>query len=574
MQQDRTETTERGGGGAWLPWVLAATIVTFVVMAYRPVLGHGFLNWDDDRNFVLNEAYRGLGGEELAWAWRTYHLGVWQPLAWVLFGLQHAIGGMQPGVYNAVSLAWHVAVALLVYALAVRLIRVSSRDDLTGRRVTVHLAAAGAALLFAVHPLRVEAVAWVSCQPYLPAAFFFFLGVFVYVGGHSDRPGRSLRAVALALVCYVVAVGFKAVAISLPVVLLICDVYPLRRLGGRADWATPSARRALVEKIPFVFVAVFVAIWAAEAKDASQSRMPLAALDVSERVAQGAYGLVFYLARTIVPTDLHAYYRLPADMQLATPRYMVMAAAVVVVGVLLVLFRRRVPAVVAAVAAYGVILLPNLGLVQISQQAAADRYSYLATVPLVLLLAGGLYAAWRRLERPAVVAATMLVVAVAGGVLATAAQRQTAIWRTSEALWAATIAADPECAVAECNLGHALVMKGRFAEASGHLSRAIDLRPDFAFAWGNLAAILLEAGRYDEAVLCGERALELGPDLADGDRARIHALLGEAYAALRKDEPAWRHTRAAQRLGFEEAARMVEYLRRFSEEPREDASNP
>lgn len=554
----------------WLTPAALIVIAAATVAAFAPGLGGEFLNWDDDRNFLRNDSFRGIGWDRMVWAWQTYHLGVWQPLAWLALGVQWCVGGLDARVYHLVSLVVHVANAWLFYALTFRLIRRARSDDTFDPR-SAKIGAALVSGLFAVHPLRVEAVAWISAQPYLPSVFFYLLAIHAYLGAHRDgqrigrgRPGYTLASAwfgCIAFLCFVAAVLFKAVAVSLPCVLLVLDYYPLRRIGGRAGWFSRTARRAVIEKFPYFLAAVVIATWAVQAKDYNESRAPLAEFKPSARLAQAAYGLVFYVTRSVTPVDLSPYYRLPDDVGLTQPPYALCAGGAAAAALGLYFRRRKWTAAWAACIAYGVILLPNLGLVQISQQTAADRYAYLGTMPPAALLAGGVAELLRRGRStrwmtPAVgVAALMMGVA-----LARASRAYVAVWHDSESLWRRVIRLDPDCAVAHCNLGEALLRRGEYGEASRHLSRAIDLEDDFAFAYTNFAVLLCRAGRFDDAASAARRALEADPPLPPADQARTHAVLGQAYAGMKQYSLAFRHTRRALEMGFGEAQKMLDLL--------------
>jgi len=562
-------------------WFVSATVTLVVVtsVAFWPGLDGDFLNWDDDRNFVDNMSYRGVGFEQLRWAWQTYHLGVWQPLSWLLLGLQYEIGGMDAAVYHRASLVLHIINTVVFYVLAVVMARVASTQT---RRVSlsgVHLCAAGVAMLFAVHPLRVEAVAWISCQPYLPAALLYMLAVLAYIWGYRPLPsamgGHPYATrwgwLTVVFVCYMTAVTSKAVAVTFPVVLLILDVYPLRRWGGRNGWLSRAGFRVWMEKLPFLVLALLVSLWAAAAKDYSESRVPFSAYDVDARLAQSAYGVIFYLDKTIRPADLIPYYRLPEGLSLLAWRYGIPAITVLVVTVGLVFMRRRWPAVLAAWFAYVVILLPNLGVLQISQQIATDRYSYVAILPVMLLLAGGLYRLWLRFSSGRWVVRSALVVGIVAATtgLVSASRHQCLVWRDSVNLWQANLAVDPKCAVAECNLGAALLDMGDYVQASQHLSRAIDLQPDFAFAYSNLGTILYQAGHFEDAVMCYQQAITAAPGLGGLDLAKTHAGLGAAYEELGHYDQAWTHAITASDLGFEKAQKLIDRLHAVSGAPRE-----
>jgi tetratricopeptide (TPR) repeat protein len=443
-----------------------------------------------------------------------------------------------------------------LYWLIVRLLGWATNPSDRSYEFWRRVSAAAATLLFAVHPLRVEAVAWVSAQPYLPAVFFYLLAIHAYLEYQSPRrkSGRTFWLVATYL-SFTLAVLFKAVAISLPVVLLILDYYPLRRRGVRI----------LLDKLPLAIIAIPICIWAVAAKDIGDSRAPLSEFSTDARLAHAAYGLVFYLARSIVPDNLSPYYSLPKNLSLVTGRFALAAAFVVAITVMAVLMRRRWPGVLAAWIAYGVILLPNLGVIQISQQLAADRYSYLAMMPWAMLIAGGLtVVSQREASRRAGIGPALLFLAVLTATgLIWASRNQAHMWHDSKTLWSRALEVEPDNAVAHCNLGEALLRERRYGDASFYLSRAIDLDPDFAFAYSNFAVVLSNAERYEDAVAAAQRALAAHPPLTGRDLGRVHAVLGQAYAGLRNDDLAMEHTLKARELGFVEADKMIEYLRKF-----------
>ena len=238
-------------------WLVAIPLALIVIAAFIPALDNGFVNWDDDQNFLDNPFYRGLGVAQVKWAWSTFWLGVYQPLAWLLFEAQYVFWKLDPRGYHLTSLLLHTANAVVLYVLTVTLLVRCRPDSCLRGPWTCSLGAGLATALFAVHPLRVEAVAWASCQPYLPCALFSMLAVLAYLRafamGSSPRWGWLVGS----FVLFVAALLSKAVAVSLPAVLLILDVYPLRRFGdGPGRWFGPAARRAWWEKVPFVIVSL------------------------------------------------------------------------------------------------------------------------------------------------------------------------------------------------------------------------------------------------------------------------------------------------------------------------------
>lgn len=538
--------------------MLPALLLSACVAAFLPCVEGEFLNWDDAQNFQENEAYRGLGAAQLRWACTTYHMGVWQPLAWIILGGQYLLGGLAPRTYHFTSIALHGLNTVLVYVLFVQLLR---RTAAAWTETSIRIGAAAAALLFGVHPLRAEAVCWVSCQPYLPAVAFCLLSIMAYLRAQPPGGPVSARWLLACFGLFVAAILCKAVAVSLPVVLLILDIYPLRRWGDAKAGRRQATGRILLEKLPFFAVSLAASVWAMAAKEYTETRSPIHEFDLSARVAQSFCGLLFYFWKTLVPTHLLAFYERPPDAGILVAPYAACAAAVIAAGIVLFLLRRRRPAWGAAALTYFLVLLPNLGLVQISQQLATDRYAYLAIIPIMALAAAGIAGLWDR--GGSTRAAMALAVAAAAFTLTWMSRRQCAMWNNSVVLWGTVIERDPNCAVAHTNLGEALMARGQYGEASGHLSRATEIAVDMPFAWSNLGVLMCKARRFEDAATCGERALASRPSLRGRDLARTHAMLGEAYAGLRRDEQAWLHTQRARDLGLIEADRMLEYLSRF-----------
>lgn len=570
---------QQAGGRAPSHWIGAliclALIAIVCLVTFGPSLGGDFLNWDDDRNFLANEDFRGLGSDHLRWAWNTYHLGVWQPLSWLLFGAQWCLAGLSATMFHSVSLILHGANALLLYFLTFRILRITAPRGELDQGFATRIGAIAAAILFVCHPLRVEAVVWASCQPYLPSVTCYLLAVLAYLKALESSTKARLLWYALCWLAFLAAVGFKAVAVSLPVILLILDIWVIRRRRPDRQNIRPSWARIFLEKLPFVLVAIPVSLWAIAAKDFNDSHVPWADIRFNERIAQSAYGIVFYLCKSIVPVDLNPYYRIPDSMTLAGTMFISCLGIASAVTLTLIVCRRRWPVFLAAWLAYIAILLPNLGVIQFSQQLATDRYSYLAIMPIMIVVAGLIASLWRR-TRTNSPGRTVLVLTLAGltmGCIA-GARNYARCWNDSISLWTRVLALDPDCAVAHCNLGDALLRQNRFADASLHFSKAIDLDPNFSFAYANFSAMLVRAGRLEDAVTAGERALSSNPPLKGKDLAKAHAILGEAYAGLRKDDLAWQHTLKAKDLGFREADKMIEYLSRFSRPPTTQANEP
>src|SRR2546426_882330 len=233
----------------WLVPVLI-TLVTFT--AFLPALQNRFVTWDDEKNFLDNPHYRGLGWTQLRWMWTT-HLGHYIPLTWMTLGLDYLLWGMNPLGYHLTNLLLHAANAVVFFFVVRRLLtRALPSPAERGHALTV--SAGFASLVFAIHPLRVESVAWVTERRDVLSGLFYLVTILLYLRA-SERGERGRGWYWGTVGLFACALLSKAMAVSVPVVLLILDVYPLRRLGGSTGWWSEPARRVYVEKIPFVLLA-------------------------------------------------------------------------------------------------------------------------------------------------------------------------------------------------------------------------------------------------------------------------------------------------------------------------------
>ena len=532
---------------------LAIGVGLLAAAAFLPSLGNGFVEeWDDQKNFLTNLDFRGLGLDQLRWAWTTTLLGVYQPLGWMLLELQYVLGGMRPSTYHLASILMHGAVAVALYALIFELLRRVRPARPADRRWALPAASALAAALFAAHPLRVEAVAWVSCQTYLPCAFFCATAALAYLrarrGGGSGRPGWPVGSFAL----FVAALLSKAVAVGLPAALLVLDVYPLGRLGpGR--WTGPEARRAWREKVPFALLAFVFAVIALVAKRSARAALNVKepAFDLGTRLVHAGYGLGLYVYETLVPVNLVAYDVAPGRFEPTEPRFVLGVAAAFALTAAAVALRRRWPGLLAAWVAYVAIVLPNLGLVRFGPQLAADRYSYLSTMGFFALVAAALARGLVSARRPAVVIAGTLAV-VAG--LSVLTWRQCRTWHDTETLWAHALTHGAGySADLHNNLGAARARRGEYDAAAVELAEAVRLRPDYVEARASLGEVCRRLGRLDEAAIHLSEAARLAPERTDvpTSLAEVRDQLGMAlfrqgrfaesaaqYAELARQRPA------------------------------------
>lgn len=503
----------------------AAALVGIVVIAFIPVLGNPFVDWDDTQNFLQNPHYRGLGWAQVWWAWTGVRIGVYQPVSWMLLEVQYAIWQLNPWGYHFVSVVLHALNAGLLLLLLLELIRRSVPAAYAARPRQCLASCWLAAASFAVHPLRTEVVAWASCQPYLPCAFFFMLAAWCYLKAFPPDGTRRPTWFWLAFACFVASLLSKAVAVTLPFVLLILDGYPLRRLKP-GPGGTSLAGLCLEKRAHFAASAVFMGIALAAKPHAAV--VTSSASEHLLRVSQAAYGIWFYAVKTIVPVNITALYGAPvATFPLELPFVVSLVGTVVVTG-LAIRLRRRIPALLAAWASYVVILAPNLGVVKVTTQIAADRYSYVALIGPTALVAGllltGMDWAWRRRGRALqVVASGLALLAVA--VLIDLSRQQALTWRSTEALWRHALAhGGADVLAVHNNLAMALLREGRLSEARDHLQRVVRLSPNSAGAHNNFAVLLDREGRFGEAERHFREAIRLDAS-SDEPHANLGALL-------------------------------------------------
>lgn len=507
-----------------MTWAVALALAAAASATFWPTVHADLVSWDDFSNIRDNLMIRGFGDGHFIAMLRSFYMGVWQPLGWISYTFIHSFAGTAPGAYHAVNLALHAINVFVFFFVARRLLAAAAGDG--PERHTP--GAAAAAAMFGMHPLRVETVAWATCQPYLLAAFFCLLSVGAYVQAAQNEASRD-RWLAVSVAMYALSLASKSIAVPLPFVLLLLDIYPLHR-AARAEW-----RKRLIEKIPFFALSGATAVIASFA---SRDWAPMAQqLTGVDRLAISAFGSMFYLRKTLLPLDLIPYNRLPFPMTPYGAAFVGSAAAAAAVSMFVVLLWKRWKAGLTAWLTYLLILGPVLGIVQHGSQLAADRYSYLACMPFVLLLGAGLERL-RGAARGAGIAACVGVVCV----LAVLTRQQVHVWDNSETLWRHDVRVDPECSLAWGNIGSLEFAGKQYDAAEASLRRATELDARNDNAWAALGMVHQVRGRIEDARQCYEKSAELQP-------RNVYALLGLAQMALnaRNNEVARERYEAALR---------------------------
>lgn len=517
-------TPARGPGASLtgVRWALALGLVGAMFAAFWPALWNAFVDWDDDLNLISNPHYRGLSAAHLGWMFTTFHGGHYQPLSWLTLALDHSLWGMNPTGYHLTNLLLHAANGVLFTFLAAALLARVSAPATSEGRLALDAAALAGALFFVLHPLRVESVAWASERRDVLSACFFLITLLAYLRAQTGG-GRAWMMASIG--CFALSLLAKASGMALPLVLVAFDVYPLRR------FETANRRNAaLREKIPYLALAIGAAVLAWRGVAPIAATRTLAEHGVLARAAQAAYGLCFYLWKSLVPLDLSPLYLLETQLDPWRSRYVWSAAVVLGITVVLALLWRRTPWALLAWVCYVAIASPVLGLMQSGPQIVADRYTYLACLPWAVLAAAGVRRLWQ--ARGSVLAVAVACVPLL--LLAALTRRQTRVWESSRALWEHVIHLDPANYVAYTNRGGVREREGELEAAIADYTRAVRIHPGYALAYYNRGTARQKTGDLDGALADLGVAIELNPQdpQAWNNRGWARELKGDARGAL------------------------------------------
>lgn len=502
----------------------AAGVGFLTALVFWPAVGYEWLKyWDDGAHLLWNEAYKGLTPTHLWWMLHPF-LGQWMPLTWLSWALDYTAWGLDPAAFHRTNVLLHALNASVLFLIARRLL---PRAIPTASPSTVLLGALAAALLWALHPMRVESVAWVNERRDVLSGLFYLLAVFTYL---SFVTTNSKKTYLLSVGAFALAVLSKSLAVTLPAVLLLLDYYPLRR-------------RAWAEKIPYFVVSAVGVVMAFVALAKMDVIAPLGWISLEDRVLIAAYSLAFYPLTSLWPAGLSPLYELTFRPSVFEWRF---GLAVIGVGVatgLALRCRRSAPAWAVAWLAYAVTVLPVSGIVQNGYQLVALRYSYLAALPLVLV-AGGLLMRMRPAVGLSIATGSVGMLAVLTGFYLPVFHDGPTFWTRAvqvqpacvacadflvhqaklshaEAVLTAVLTQQPELQEQRFQLGMIAFIRARGAEGEGHFKEY--LRRAAATDPGYIPRI--EVGRQQHVALA--RHVLRGPQRNDADLfdGTIHGLL-------------------------------------------------
>lgn len=463
---------------------LAAGLAALALAVYLPVIGFGFLNYDDPGYVTANPRIQdGLSLGNTVWAFGAFQNGNWHPVTLLSHMADVSAFGLDPRGHHATSLALHLVNVLLLFLL---LSRATGRDG----------PSAFVAAAFAVHPLNVQTVAWIAERKSLLSTLFWLVTLLAWI---AFRRTGAKRAYTVALAAAALALASKPMAVTIPFTLLLLDAWPLG-----------VVRRRFLPVAPFVALSLGCGLATLAAQRGASALQTLDAYPLAVRLTSVPVGYAWYLVKAVWPSGLAVFYPHP---HVTASAGVAVACAVVLAGITAaaVLLRRSRPHLGFGWWWYAITLAPVSGIVQVGSQAYADRYAY---VPLVGIFAIAAWtaahafdgaAAWHRWARGALAVASIAALAVA-------CRTTLASWRDSEALFRRAVEVVPDGSVAHNNLGLALVDRGRVAEAVEHFRSAVEHAPWDLRARSNLGSALTVLGRPSEAVPVFEDALAEAPD--------------------------------------------------------------
>jgi Flp pilus assembly protein TadD len=471
--------------------IIVCLLVAVTAIVYGQVIHHKFVNFDDDQYVTKNPyIWRGLSRQSIVWAFSTTYANFWHPLTWLSHILDCQLFGRKAGMHHLSGLLLHLASTVLLFLFLFKSTK------------AVWCSAAVAAL-FAIHPLHVESVAWVSERKDVLSTFFWMLTMWAYVGYAQQT---ALKRYLLVFLFFILGLMAKPMLVTLPFVLLLFDYWPLSRL----QLADKNSLRSLIrEKIPFLILALaagIVAFWAQKSGGAIGS---LVKYPLNMRFANAFVSYVSYIGKTLWPVHLLVPYPYPKTI----PLWQAAGALVVLIGISVIALRLafKYPYFIVGWLWYLGTLVPVIGLVQVGYHAMADRYTYVPLTGLFIIIAWGaadLSSKWhfknKKILQVSSAAAILAILMILSWI-------QASYWKNSIKLFEHSLKLCPDNVTAHNNLGTATMESGDIKGAEFHFSQVLKIDPKNSVAYHNLGLSLSRQGKTDEAIKLYRKALKLNP---------------------------------------------------------------
>jgi len=512
----------------YLKSIICLALIVAILSVYWQVTGNQFVTFDDYTYVAGNPNVRaGLTKQSLIWSFTKFHSGNWHPITWISHMFDCEMFGLKPGMHHLTNLIFHIANTLLIFLVF-------------GKMTGALWRSAVVAALFAFHPLHVESVAWVAERKDVLSTFLWMLTMWAYIR-YSGRP--SLARYILILIFFILGLMSKPMLVSLPFVMLLMDYWPLGRLQSRLPEKEVRLKltrlplfRLILEKIPLFALAAVISIVAFFAQ--GEAVQPIEDCPAGLRMANALVSYVIYIRKMFWPNDLSVFYPYPQTI----PFWQVAGSGLFIISLSVLFFKMAQKRPYAAVGWFWYLgtLVPVIGLVQVGNQAMADRYTYIPLIGLFMIIGWGipdLLGKWTQRKYGNAISAGLLIL-----VLCVCTWLQIRHWKDSIALFSHAIDVTDDNWMAHNNIGFPLVQQGRNSDAIAHFSEAVRIKPDYAEAHVNLANTYGLQRRFEEAIRHFSEALKIKPDFVDahinlgvisGRRGNLDKAISHFEAVLR-----------------------------------------
>jgi protein O-mannosyl-transferase len=542
------QSSSRASSEGMVNAIVSIFLVGIVLVAFGQTLRHEFVNYDDDQYVYDNpNITSGLSLEKIGWAFTHVHADNWHPLTTISHMLDCQLYGLQPWGHHLTNVLLHAAAAVFLFL---------ALWELTG----AHWPSAFVAAVFAIHPLRVESVAWVAERKDVLSGMFFMLTVWFYARYvRSNRP--SAGRYTAALVFFALGLMCKPTLVTLPFVLLLLDYWPLRRVASPSPSSKPLRNETttrhsevlsrsgplprkpiqdlLIEKIPFFVLSAASCLATLLAQE--RTVIAIGQLTFGGRVSNAMVSYVTYLGQMIWPAGLSVLYPYPAGGVVNMASALLACLVLLIISVVFFIWRGKYPFLLVGWFWFLGVLVPMIGIVQVGGQARADRYSYLSQIGLYILVTWGaieLFSKWRGGRTVLII----LVVLIVTG-LTVDSYVETSSWRNTEALWNKALANTAHNHIAQNNLGDVLLKKGQLDDAISHFRNALEIDPDYPEANNNLGYALAGKGNWADAITFYRVALRIR-----SNSPKTHNNLGISLAQMGKRDEALAEFRETLRI--------------------------
>jgi len=515
--------------------LFAALVFLAATLCFLPSLSNMFVDWDDLPMIVANDNFRGFGLSRIKWMFTTFYMAHYHPLTWISYAADYKLFGLAPAGYHFTSVFIHSLNALLVYLIFVKIFGFTVNKESRPYKY-IYAGALAGALFFALSPLRVESVTWVSERKDVLCAFFYLLSFYFYLERSTKNKKRYYYC---SLLSFLAACFSKSMAVTLPAALLLADVFILKKLPPDiSGWADKEKRKCLAEKIPFFTVsAVFVAVLYLGTLRHDAAVYPPSYLP---GLSKAVYAYAFYIYKTFIPLGLAPLYPFPEG---GFAKYdIIYGSALIFTAFFCYINRKKYPALQGCALYYFITLLPVCGLLNGAPQPAADRYSYLPLLSLALL-AGYAFISAAASEKRIIRGAAVSTAAGIIGWNALLCVGQQEVWHDTVSLWTHTVELYPDISIAHNNLAAELLTAGDKKKAFEEFEKAISCEPDNFNLYSKFGYALFQSGEYGQALKMFLHSFE-----KDRRNSNISKKIAETYDRLGESGEAERYYRITYTL--------------------------